>query len=580
MYVVRGGRRGGMAFVSPTACLPQRAAHRSTLLSAPVCIDNPNIKWNTAHLPSLLSVQAPAVRHVSRHLQSRRGARRQPSSQPARGGGINGVGGTGRTGGSRGGPCGGGNGSGDGDGDGSGMLPGGGGGGGHGAALLLSGAVAYEVNGASRCNYSLEDGTGAVTVERVNADAKRGRFFEEIRTFFLPENFPESVGPSYAAYSIWRGLQNIISAMTAVLSTQALLSAVGIGPGASQSVAAATSWVLKDGFGSLGKLLTARMGGSFDSESKMYRLASDLLFDAGISLELITPMFPGSFLVLAAAGNFVKSVSMAMGMSCRASVLATFVLRENLGDISSKNDAQNTVANLTGLGLGIGAARLLPETTGVRLAVFWGLTSVYSLLNYMSMKSVTLRTLNRQRAGIVIESFLADEPIPSPAYANKHERIIPFVRKRFADPKLRLGAPLSALEDGLSAQLVSARRAKDAFIMDIGPRSVDVVLHRDATSNDQLEAFLAYCHLRMSLRDSLDGGRCRSVRMLDERRTRCIPTVKRIWGSIDPARRYKLLGASRAYAKKNVSRLKKELDKAGYSTGTLLFSPSRTRAVY
>jgi hypothetical protein len=414
----------------------------------------------------------------------------------------------------------------------------------------------------------------------VNAREKRGRVFEEVRLFFLPEGFPDSVGPSYASYSVWRGLQNVISAMTAVMSTQALLSAVGIGPGASQSVAAATSWVLKDGFGSLGKLITARMGGAFDSESKMYRLASDVLFDVGISLELVTPLFPGSFLVLAAAGNFIKSVSTTMGIACRNSVLATFVLRENLGEISSKNDAQNTVANLTGLALGIGAARVLPEAAGVRLAAFWGLTSVYSLLNYKSMKVVTLRTLNRQRAGIAIDAFLSGDPVPPPGYANLHERIIPFMRPRFADPALRLGAPLSSLEDGLDSQVAAARRAGDRFIMDVSPRSVDVVLHRDVGSGDLLEAFLAYSHLRRTMRDTLDGGRCRGVGMLDERARGCTPTARRIWTEVDPATRYRHLKASRAYAKKHTGRLRAELEAAGYSTATLLFSPNRMRAVY
>lgn len=444
--------------------------------------------------------------------------------------------------------------------------------------MLLSGAVVYEVVGASRRNYSTDGETGAVSSVRVNAREKRGRAFEEIRLFFLPEGFPESVGPSYASYSVWRGLQNIISAMTAVMSTQALLSAVGVG--SSASVAAATSWVLKDGFGSLGKLLTARMGGMFDSESKMYRLASDVLFDIGISLELVTPLFPGSFLVLAAAGNFIKSVSTTMGIACRNSVLATFVLRENLGEISSKNDAQNTVANLTGLALGIGTARVLPETASVRLAAFWALTSVYSLLNYKSMKVVTLRTLNRQRAGIAVDAFLAGEPLPSPSYANLHERIVPGLRARFADPELRLGAPLSALEDGLDSAVDSARRAGDRFIMDISSRSVDVVLHRDVRSADLLEAFLAYAHLRRGLRAALDGGRCANVSMFDERRRGCVPTARRVWAEIDPATRYRQLQASRAYARKHVGRLRNELEAAGYSTSTLLFSPSRLRAVY
>lgn len=444
---------------------------------------------------------------------------------------------------------------------------------------LLSGAIAYEVSGALRRNYSLNE-SGEMATTHVNAKETHGRFLEEIRLFFLPEGFPESVGSSYAAYTFWRCIQNVITSMTAVLSTQALLSAVGIGPGASRSVAAATSWVLKDGFGSIGKLITARMGVAFDSESKRYRLASDILFDLGISLELITPLFPNQFLALAAMGNFVKSVSITVGMACRNSVLATFVLKENLGDISAKSDAQNTVANLTGLGLGIAIARVLPETTSVRLASFWGFTSIYSLLNYQSMKAVTLRTLNRQRAAIVIDAFLRNQPIPSPSFTNRHEKIVPFLKRRFSDPNLRFGAPLSCLEDGMESMLQTAQRQRKRFIMEVNPNSVDVVLHRDASSDDLLEAYLAYCHLRRTFLDGLNGGRCRGVNTFDERRTRCVPTSRRIWSEYDPVARYKALQESKKFAHKNLNRLKSLLQEAGYSTRTLLLAPNRLRAVY
>jgi Vitamin B6 photo-protection and homoeostasis len=267
-------------------------------------------------------------------------------------------------------------------------------------------------------------------------------------------------------------------------------------------------------------------------------------------------------------------------MACRNSVLSTFVLRENLGDISAKNDAQNTIANLTGMALGIGAARILPESTPVRLATFWALTSVYSVLNYLSMKSVTLRTLNRQRAGIVIAAFLDDRPIPSPTYANTHERIVPFVKRRFSDPALDLGAPLSVLEDGLGSLVRTARARDDRFILELSPTALHVVLHRDATSDDQLEAYLAFMHVRRALGAALNDGQCAGVDMFHEARARCVPTARRLWTQVDPATRYKQVEASRAYARRNVARLKALLDKAGYNTSTTLFAPGRSRAVY
>lgn len=229
---------------------------------------------------------------------------------------------------------------------------------------------------------------------------------------------------------------------------------------------------------------------------------------------------------------------------------------------------------------GIGVLRILPEAASVRLGAFWGLTSIYSLLNYKSMKSVHLRPLNRQRAGIVVDAFISGDSVPPPSYTNVHERIVPFVRPRFSEPKLRLGAPLSALGGALTPLVKEARRAGDKFIMDMSPTSVDIVLHRDVRTDDLLEAFLAYSHLRRTMRDSLENGRCCGVSMFNERARGCSPTAKRLWAEIDPVARYRQIKASRGYARKNVRRLRSELDKAGYSTSTLLFAPDRMRAVY
>lgn len=441
--------------------------------------------------------------------------------------------------------------------------------------LCAGAAVASEVIGATRREY-YEDGDGCYRVKELQSNTNHRKIVEQVRLFFLPDGFPESVGDSYLEYSFWRGLQNVISSMTAVLSTQALLTAVGVGGGQAAGWAAATNWILKDGFGTLGKIVTARMGQSFDCDAKLYRLLSDVVFDAGLSLELVTPLFPQYFMLLAGVGNFLKSVSITIGMACRNSVLTTFSKRENFGDICSKNDAQNTITNLFGMVLGIGTARVLPSKPVVRLSAFMVLTGIYSVFNYFSMRAVELSTLNRQRAALALDRYIQGLGIPHPRYSNEHERIVPGKRPRFSDPKLVFGASLESLQ-GDMIHLVKKNR-NERYILHMTPDAVNVVLRKDCTTKDLLEVMLGYCYLRKCLQNRLRDGHCKMASTFSEKKMKCIPTIERVYKEIDDKTRCELAKKSRKYAKRNVGNVIRGLDEAGYNTRTLLFALDKPRA--
>ena len=87
---------------------------------------------------------------------------------------------------------------------------------------------------------------------------------------------PRGVTADYLAYTRWRFTQRIFSSALAVLSTQSMLQAVGVGAKRSLPAAAAVNWVLKDGLGRLGKLATsAQFSQAFDSELKRFRFSED-----------------------------------------------------------------------------------------------------------------------------------------------------------------------------------------------------------------------------------------------------------------------------------------------------------------
>jgi hypothetical protein len=392
----------------------------------------------------------------------------------------------------------------------------------------------------------------------------------QLRSVFLPDGFPESVGPSYLRYSLWRGAQNVVSAMTAVLSTHALLAAVGL---SSTPVAAATSWVLKDGIGQLGKLLTARRGREFDADPKRYRLSSDLLYDAGLSLEILTPLFPQYFLALAALGNFTKSVAITVGMACRNSVLSSFVLRGNLGDISAKNDAQNVVTNLTGMGLGILTARVLPPRPAIRLGAFAALTALYSVLNYKSMKAVKLNVINRQRGAILADSFVRSDArdVLDIDAVNDLECIVPFMPEHFQYLPLRLGVSLERV-----GRLPPAhRRASTRYVMSLAEREIHVALCEDAGPRDLVQVLLQSAYLRYALGVKIGGAaRCSPP---DKRTAIDLPRICQPSSAASGVDREQMVAQAEAYAEAHADAFYRALEQRGWNTRVLQLAPERYR---
>ncbi|KAK4535554.1 hypothetical protein CDCA_CDCA05G1579 [Cyanidium caldarium] len=437
--------------------------------------------------------------------------------------------------------------------------------------------VAYETDGQGHRRYYVYDPADrALQAHDVDPsplhewlNTAPERLQRQLRLVFLPEGFPHSVGPSYWNYSLWRGAQNVVSAMTAVLSTHALLSAVGL---SSTSVAAATSWVLKDGIGQLGKLLTARRGRQFDADPKRYRLASDLLYDAGLSLEIVTPLFPQYFLALAAVGNFTKSVAITVGMACRNSVLSSFVLQGNLGDISAKNDAQNVVSNLTGMGLGIVTARSLPAQPRIRLAAFGALTAVYSFFNYKAMKAVKLCVLNRQRGALLADVFVRSRgrEVWSARDANDRERIVPFLPEHFHRPPLRLGVAL----ERVGALPPPRRRRTDRYVMALVDGEIRVALHEDATHDDLLRVLLQAAYVRRAL-----GVRAGGAARCDDPRVHSALDLPRICfpRSLQQLDTRGIVEEARAHTDKHYAAFVKALRRRGWNTTTLQLAPERYR---
>ncbi|KAI6062087.1 RUS1 family protein C16orf58-like protein [Aix galericulata] len=101
---------------------------------------------------------------------------------------------------------------------------------------------------------------------------------------------PPSVSGDYGKYQCWDSLQALCSTVTGTLSTRAVLQTVGVGDSAATATGATLTWVLRDGVGMVTRIVFAWLQGpSLDCEAKQWRLAADVINDAGLLLELLAP---------------------------------------------------------------------------------------------------------------------------------------------------------------------------------------------------------------------------------------------------------------------------------------------------
>ncbi|CAD6235331.1 unnamed protein product [Miscanthus lutarioriparius] len=236
----------------------------------------------------------------------------------------------------------------------------------------------------------------------------------------LPDGYPHSVSSDYLNYSLWRGVQGVASQISGVLSTQALLYAVGLGKGAIPT-AAAVNWVLKDGLGYLSKIMLSKFGRHFDVNPKGWRLFADFLENMAYGLEILTPVFPHLFVPIGAAAGAGRSAASLIQAATRSCFYAGFAVQRNFAEVIAKGEAQGMVSKFVGIGLGIALANHIGSSVPLALISFAGITAVHMYCNLKSYQSIQLRTLNPYRASLVFSEYLLSGQVPSVKEVNDEE---------------------------------------------------------------------------------------------------------------------------------------------------------------
>ncbi|KAL3729222.1 hypothetical protein ACJRO7_026339 [Eucalyptus globulus] len=247
-------------------------------------------------------------------------------------------------------------------------------------------------------------------------------FMSFVRSYVVPDGFPDSVTPSYVPYMTWRALKHFFGGAMGVFTTRSLLNSVGISKNTATSGAVAINWILKDGAGRVGKMLFARQGKKFDYDLKQLRISGDLLMELGAGLELATSTVPHLFLPLACAANVVKNVAAVTSTSTRTPIYKAFARGENIGDVTAKGECVGNLADLLGTGLSIMISKRNPPL----VRTFALLSCGYIFSSYQEVKSVVLHTLNRARFSVAVDSFLKTGQVPSLREGNMKESIFTF----------------------------------------------------------------------------------------------------------------------------------------------------------
>lgn len=389
------------------------------------------------------------------------------------------------------------------------------------------------------------DNTAAQTAAatKLNPSALRRFILDYFSTLFLPTGYPESVTPDYTAYQIYDSLQAFASSIAGLLSSRAVLQSLNVVasrssdhstsglPAAGSPEAATYATILSIAQNTISNLTTiffaARVAPRINAEVKYYRFLADIVNDAAFVLDLLAPSLPTTFdtemlPMLSHIPLSPRVIALCTSSGLRAvcgvassskSVLSAHFARNNpaqLGDLNAKDGSQETVINLIGMWVG---GLVVSRVDGLVATWIWmvSLLITHLSMNYMAVKSVRLRSLNRTRLhGIHAKHNMTTGRVPSVDEIGREEPVLHFRRwlaskTRLCEvmPTIRVGVPLSdfyqtsvrqpsATNDVTQtfSELRSHRKFSVHYPLAPNSNTALILLKQDARPEDQIKAYL------------------------------------------------------------------------------------------
>jgi len=348
------------------------------------------------------------------------------------------------------------------------------------------------------------------------------RLHKRVMKHLVSAFFPDHVTGEYWEYCKWRAAHRVFSAVMGTMSTQAMLTAIGVGSSRAVPAAAALNWVLKDGLGKMGKLaVTAAFGRAFDSDLKRFRFVASVVMAACETLEMLTPFFPRSFLLLASASSCGKAVALSAALAVQPAIHKSFATVDNMAEVTAKSQAQHVVVDNVGLAIAVLITKMLyprqrqaPPTRILSgpIVLFPFLTACELFCTHHELRAVRLTSLNRERAELAAAAWASSRTVPSPREVSCREGL--FWPSEMLHPECAPPArirPLSSMAQTPEdlAGLLQARVPGTKHVLRAVPRKglvpkggecdVAIALQEGASARDVLCALLQAAYLRREM---------------------------------------------------------------------------------
>ncbi|KAJ4498945.1 vitamin B6 photo-protection and homoeostasis-domain-containing protein, partial [Lentinula lateritia] len=264
----------------------------------------------------------------------------------------------------------------------------------------------------------------------IEDDTSRASFLSFITKVFLPAGYPRSVSPDYLRYQILNAAQAFCSSLASLLSSRATLEGYGVGNASASSTNALLLTVLQDISNRLTTIIAAFFfGSSLFPEAKTYRFLADLLNDAAIVIDTLSPLLaslydahvptfvavipflpptvPLRVYTLCFSASMRALCGIAAGGSKTAITMHFATPLEgtgDVGDLNAKDSSKETVLALLGMLIGTITVPYL-TTPWSTYTVLFIMVFLHLLINYIGVRGVIFRSLNRQRACLAWMAF-------------------------------------------------------------------------------------------------------------------------------------------------------------------------------